>query len=239
MKKIIIASIALAMFTFSSCKKNGEKTEESTAPAVAAPAAPAADKTPAFQPFQVMAITQTVKNYEVWKKAFDDHESVRAASGLTVRALARGTDNPNKVYVFLNVSDMQKAKDFAASPNLKEVMQKAGVMGKPVIIYSDVVRFEESPAALKGRVRVASKVKDFDAWLKVFDAEGKDTRASFGLVDRAIARDIENPNMVYLTFAISDLEKVKARIKSPELQKIMIEAGVISKPVIDYYTSVN
>ena len=236
MKTIFTTIIALAMFTFTSCKKEADK-EATTEPAVVETAAPVAE-VPVFEPFQVMAVSHTVKNYDEWKKGFDQDEPNRTASGLTLRALARGTENPNKVYIFLNVSDMQKAKDFAASPKLKETMQKLGVIGKPEILYSDVVRFAESPAELKGRVRIATKVKDFDAWLKVYDAEGKNTRAANGLVDRAIARSIEDPNLIYLTFAISDLEKVKARLKSPELQKIMTDAGVISKPVIEFYTSV-
>ena len=237
MKTIFTTIIALVLFTFTSCKKEAEKVA-TPEPAVAETPAPVAAPTPAFEPFQVMAISYTVKNYDTWKKVFDEHESTRTESGLTTRALARGTDNPNKIYLFLNVADMQKAKEYAANPKLKEVRKTAGVISEPIVIFSNVVRFVESPADMKGRVRIGFEVKDFDAWVKVFDAEGKDTRASFGLVDRSIAQSIDDPNTVYLVFAISDLEKVKARLKSPELQKIMNEAGVNSKPLIDYYTSV-
>ncbi|WP_293875222.1 hypothetical protein [Flavobacterium sp.] len=238
MKIIFKTIIAVTMFTFTSCKKEVAKEATLQPAVVETPAKPAAEATPSFEPFQIMAVTHTVKNYDVWKKGFDEDEPNRVASGLTLRALARGMDNPNKVYIFLNVTDMQKAKDFATSPKLKNVMQKLGVIGKPEIIYSNVVRFAESPAEMKGRVRIAFKVKDFDAWLKVYDAEGSKTRVEHGFIDRAIARSIEDSNMIYLTFAISDLEKVKARLKSPELQKIMTNSGVISTPVTDFYTSV-
>ena len=236
MKTIFTTIIVLTMFTFTSCK-NKEKVE-TTEEAVVDTDAPIVKETQAFEPFQVMAVSHVVKDYDVWKKGFDEDEINRSESGLTLRLLARGTDNPNMVYIFLNASDLQKAKDFANSTKLKEVMQKLGVIGKPEINYADVVRFEESPAELKGRVRLTTKVKDFDAWLKVYDAEGPETRAANGFIDRAIARSVENPNLIYLTFAISDLEKAKARFKSPELQKIMNEAGVITKPVFDYFTSV-
>ena len=237
MKTIFTTIIAVTMLALTSCKKEAAK-EATSQPAVAETSAAAAEATPAFEPFQIMAVTHTVKNYDVWKKGFDEDEPNRTASGLTLRALARGMDNPNKIYIFLNVTNMQKAKDFAANPKLKNLMQKLGVIGKPEIIYSNVVRFAESPAEMKGRVRITFKVKDFDAWLKVYDAEGAKTRTVNGLIDRAIARGIEDPNITYITFAISDLEKVKARLKSPELQKIMTNAGVISKPVTDFYTSV-
>lgn len=237
MKTIFTTIIALSMLAFTSCKKEADKVA-TPEPAVTETPAPVAKETPAFEPFQVMAISYTVKNYDTWKKVFDEHESTRVASGLTTRALARGTENPNKIYLFLNVANMQKAKEYAANPKLKEVRKTAGVTSEPEVIYSNVVRFEESPAELKGRVRITHKVKDFDAWLKVYDAEGKETRAANGLLDRAIARNVEDPNLIYLTFAISDLEKVKARLKDPKLQKIMSDGGVISKPVIDYYKSV-
>ncbi len=40
------------------------------------------------------------------------------------------------------------------------------------------------------------------------------------------------------TFAVSDMAKAKARLKDPALKKIMTDAGVISEPVFEFYTSV-
>ncbi|WP_309613316.1 hypothetical protein [Flavobacterium sp.] len=236
MKTTFTMIALMAIFTFTSCKKESDKevTTETTVTDTTA----VADEAPAFEPFQVMAISYTVKNYEVWKKVFDERESTRAESGLTTRALARGTDNPNKIYLFLNVADMQKAKEYAANPKLKEVRKTAGVTSEPEVIYSNVVRFEESPAEFKDRVRVSIKIKDFDAWRKVYDAEGKEIRLANGLIDRAIAQSIDDPNMIYVTFAVSNMTKAKTYMKAPELKKLMTEAGVISKPVIDFYTSV-
>ena len=215
-----------------------KKAEKVATPEPTVAETPVPEVAPAFEPFQVMAISYTVKNYEVWKKVFAEHESTRAESGLTTRALARGTDNPNKIYLFLNVADMQKAKEYAANPKLKEVRKTAGVTSEPEVIYSNVIRFEESPVEFKDRVRVSIKIKDFDAWLKVYDAEGKEIRLANGLIDRAIAQSIDDPNMIYVTFAVSDMTKVKTYMKAPELKKLMTEAGVISKPVFEYYTSV-
>jgi len=237
MKTTFTIIALMAMFTFTSCKKESDKdaTNEAT---VSDTLATVADEPPVFEPFKVMAVTHVVKDFDKWKKGFDEDEMNRSASGLTLRALARGIDNPNNVFIFLNVSDLQKAKDFGASPKLKDVMQKLGVMGKPEIIYVDVVRFEESPTEYKDRIRISHKVKDFDTWLKAYDAEGTETRSSNGLIDRAIARNIEDPNIIYVTFAVSDMAKAKARLKDPALKKIMSDAGVISEPVFEFYKSV-
>jgi quinol monooxygenase YgiN len=228
----------MAMFSFASCKKESDK-DVTTEATVTDTTATVADEAPAFEPFQVMAVSHIVKDFDTWKKGFDEDEMNRSASGLTLRALARGIDNPNNVFIFLNVADLQKAKDFGTSPKLKDIMQKLGVMSKPEIIYVDIVRFEESPAEFKDRIRVSHKVKDFDAWLKVYDTEGTETRTSNGLIERAISRNIDDPNMIYVTFAVSDIAKAKARLKDPALKKIMTEAGVISEPIFDFYTNVD
>ncbi|MCI4443544.1 MAG: hypothetical protein JHC39_08575 [Lentimicrobium sp.] len=238
MKTTFTMIALMAMFTFTSCKKESDK-EVTTEPKVEENKAPVAEKAPVFEPFKVMAVTHIVKDFDTWKKSFDEHESMRTANGLTKISVCRDMGNPNKVLIFLKVADLQKAKDFAVSPNLKEAMQKGGVMSKPEIVYADVVRFEESSAEFKDRIRVGHKVKDFDAWLKVYDAEGKETRAANGLIDRALSRNIDDPNMIYITFAVSDMAKAKARLNDPALKKIMTDGGVISKPVIDFYTSVD
>jgi len=82
---------------------------------------------------------------------------------------------------------------------------------------------------------VAHHVKDFDAWLKAFDAEGSAARAANGIIDRAILRDFYDPNTVYITSEVSDLAKAKARMSSPELKKAMADAGVDSPPTIRWY----
>jgi quinol monooxygenase YgiN len=237
MKTIFTAIFTLSMFIFISCENNSDVSAASNEKTVIKTTVPIAEETPFFEPFKVVSIVHTVKDFDEWRKAFDAHISTREASGLTLRALARGTEDPNKVFIVLNVSNMKKANAFINSIDLKKVMQKANVTSKPDIIFANVIRMGKSPEEFKGRLRIGSRVKDFDAWLKIFDAEGKETRATYGLIDRAIAQNVNNPNIVYLTFAVTDLEKAKARLKSPELKKLMDEAGVLTEPVIDFYIS--
>ncbi len=227
MKTTFTMIALMAMFTFTSCKKENDKKATTEAP-VEELAAPVPSEVPVFEPFKVMAVTHIVKDFDVFKKTFDEHESMRTSFGVKLLAMGRDMKNQNNILIFLKIDDLQKAKDFGVSPNLKEAMQKSGLIGKPEIIFADVLRFEESPAEIKDRLRVGHKVKDFDAWLKVYDLEGRESRASNGLIDRAISRNIDDPNTVYITFAVSDMTKAKARLKSAELKKIMTDAGVLS-----------
>jgi hypothetical protein len=86
-------------------------------------------------------------------------------------------------------------------------------------------------------VVVTHKVKDFAAWLKVYDSEGVAARAAEGLVDVAISRDASDSNNVQIVFDIKDMAKAKAAIGSEAKKKLMMSAGVVGAPKIEYYTS--
>jgi hypothetical protein len=79
---------------------------------------------------------------------------------------------------------------------------------------------------------VTCKVKDFDAWLKVFDGEGAATRKKDGLIDIVLARGIEDPNWVYLVFQINSVAEANAALANPARQKLMEESGVEGKPAV-------
>ncbi len=204
-----------------------KKTEDTTA--AKPPAAPV------FIPFQVMVIYQTVADYPKWRSAYDAHDSVRKAAGLAELGVERNLDNANTVLVAHRVSDITKAKDFSSSPELKKAMEKAGVVGKPTIYFFQVLRMDSSKVDSKERIIVTHRVKDFDAWLKVFDSEGKAARAAQGMVDRVLARGVDDPNVVHVVFSVTDMAKAKASMFSEDKKKLMMSAGVEGKPDIGFY----
>ena len=81
-------------------------------------------------------VRQTVENYETWKTGFDLGAAMRTANGATGETyVMRNADNPNEVVVTLGWSDLDQARQFAASPELKESMKKAGVIGRPEVLF--------------------------------------------------------------------------------------------------------
>jgi catechol 2,3-dioxygenase-like lactoylglutathione lyase family enzyme len=177
-----------------------------------------------------------VKDYKVWRAAFDSDSSRRTASGFTFVAVESEVEKPNNVKIVLMVSDMAKAKAFAADPGLKTAMDKGGVISKPEMKYWKIVRFNpENQKGLDTRLEIVHKVKNFDAWLKGFDAEGAATRAANGMADVALGRGVEDSTLVHIVFEVNDLAKVKARLADPALKKIMMDAGVVGKPTITFY----
>ena len=120
--------------------------------------------------------------------------------------------------------------------NSKRQWIKQGLFQNRQFNLFHVIRFNPDSKE-KQWVLVTHKVKDFDAWLKVFDAEGTATRATYGLVDVVLARGLNDSNLVHIVFDISDMAKAKARMNDPALKKIMTDAGVISAPKIEFYNS--
>lgn len=232
MKKILVPVLIL-VFTvaFLSCKNNKtEKVESEEEMSMDMDTAVAA-----FEPFKLIVIKHKVADYDKWRKGYDAHDSVRQAYGISHYIIGRGMDEPNMVIVMDKMDDVVKAKEFSALPSLKEAMKNAGVMGKPEFAYYDVIRNDDSKTDIKDRLMVTHRVKDFDAWLKVYDDEGTIKRMEEGLIDRGMGRSVDDPNMVTVVFAISDMAKANANINSEEKKKLMTEAGVEGAPEMFFY----
>ena len=225
-------SVLVIVFTvvFFSCKNNkAEKVEEvSTMEEVDTAST-------AFMPFKVIVIKHDVADYNKWRLAYDAHDSVRKTYGISHFVIGRGMDNPNTIMVIDKMDDVNKAKDFSMLPSLKDAMKKAGVLNTPKFGFYEVIRNDDSKINLIDRLMVTHRVKDFDAWLKVYDEEGIVKRMEGGLIDRGMARNIDDPNIVTLVFAISDIDKAKALIKSEEQKKVMMDAGVEGVPEMFFY----
>jgi hypothetical protein len=226
MKQLSTIFTAVLVLLITSCNQNKpaeDKTAVTTAPK------------PAFTPYKAMMITHDVKDFDKWDAVFTSHDSMRKAHGLTLSYVGRGLDDERWTLILSTATDIQRAEEYATSPERKAAMKQAGVDGPSTVTYVDVLRDDTSTIPQQERVMVTHHVKDFDAWLKAYDNEGMQTRAANGMVDRFLARGIDDPNTVTLLFAITDMAKAKARIASEELKKIMTDAGVDSPPQISYF----
>ena len=86
-----------------------------------------------------MFVKHRVTDYAKWKPVFDEHEPMRRAGGVTGHSVHRQADDPSVVIIALRVSDVNKAKQFAGSDDLKAAMARAGVQGPPEIWFADDV----------------------------------------------------------------------------------------------------
>ncbi len=229
MKRIthfMMAGLLLCLFVFASSCKTEPPAQETA-------------KTIPTVSYKALMIQHSVAAYSGWKEVYMADDSLRKANGMFPMFIARGTEDTNTVIVMNKITDIEKARSFAASEGLKMTMEKAGVNSLPIAAYLDVIRDDTSAIPQNERVMIVHKVKDFDTWLNVYDAEGMMKRAENGLVDRGLARDMDDPNKVYIVFAVTNKEKAMARMQSDELIKLMADAGVEGQPSTYFYTRQN
>ena len=74
-----------------------------------------------------------VADYGIWRTVFDAFAPTQKKLGAVSSAVYRSADNPKDVTVVHDFRSVDEAKAFAASPELKAAMEKAGVKGAPQI----------------------------------------------------------------------------------------------------------
>jgi hypothetical protein len=194
---------------------------------------PTTPATPATTTSTVMVVKHKVANFNKWMASYDEHDSMRVASGLHNFVIGRGIQDSNMVMVAVKVDDTTKAKAFAKDPSLKKAMQKGGVIGSPnIMIYNTT--FLDNGQASNLRVMSTETVKDWDAWKTAFEA-GKQIRTDNGLMDRAYGYDINDNHKISVVLALTDSAKGMSFLKSDTIKKRMAAAGVVGQPTRYYY----
>jgi len=84
-----------------------------------------------------------VEDYEKWKLGFDEHGTTRQERGSKGGRLFRNADDPNEVTIVLEWDNLENARHFAHSEELREAMQRRGVVGQPDMYFLEEV--EEVP----------------------------------------------------------------------------------------------
>ena len=82
-----------------------------------------------------LLIRHKVTDFAKWKPVYDEHASARSSAGLKEEHLLRNADDSNEVVLLFSAQDLDKAKQFVASDDLRERMQQAGVTGRPDIYF--------------------------------------------------------------------------------------------------------
>ena len=86
---------------------------------------------------------QKIKDYDKWKQIFEEHSKVRKNEGSKGAMIYRNTNDPKQLVVVTKWNDMEAAKNFSMSEDLKNTMKKAGVMGLPELYYLEMIEKTE------------------------------------------------------------------------------------------------
>ena len=180
-------------------------------------------------PADMVIVTHKVANFAKWLPAYEGHDSARLANGLHKYVIGRGVTDTNMILIAMKADDISKAKAFAKSPDLKKVMQQAGVTGAPMMSFITATWQDTAHIDATLRSRTTFTVKDWDTWVKNFET-GKQERMDNGITDRVISHDVDNPKKISLVTAVLDTAKAFAYYKSDALKKRREAGGVVGEP---------
>jgi uncharacterized protein (DUF1330 family) len=91
-----------------------------------------------------LLVRHKVDDYAEWKPVFDEHGATRRAAGSKGGRLFRSADDPNELVILLEVDELDKARQFAESQDLRQAMQRVGVADRPDVYFLEEV---ERPSA--------------------------------------------------------------------------------------------
>lgn len=80
-------------------------------------------------------VRHKVRDFSEWKRGYGAHAPKRAEAGLSDKHLLRSASDPNEVFLLLEAADHNRAKAFVESADLRETMQKVGVVDKPDVYF--------------------------------------------------------------------------------------------------------
>jgi heme-degrading monooxygenase HmoA len=76
-----------------------------------------------------------VKDYAAWRKVFDEMTTLRTRFGSTGQQVYRTSSDPNEIIILTDWHNLDEARAYAQSPELKEGMQHAGVTSQPEVLF--------------------------------------------------------------------------------------------------------
>jgi heme-degrading monooxygenase HmoA len=82
-----------------------------------------------------MFVRSNVQDYKTWKSVFDSESDLRRRYGQKSYQILRPENGSNEVDILFAWDNLDNARKFASSAELKEAMQRAGVVGKPEISF--------------------------------------------------------------------------------------------------------
>jgi heme-degrading monooxygenase HmoA len=82
-----------------------------------------------------MFVRHGVQDYDAWKSVFDSVGDLRRRNGEKSYQILRQENGSKKLVALFEWDSLDNARKYATSPELKEAMQRAGVTGKPEILF--------------------------------------------------------------------------------------------------------
>jgi hypothetical protein len=86
---------------------------------------------------------------------------------------------------------------------------------------------------MRQEIMIRHRVANFETWQTAF-SEHAPARKESGIEGHRVVRDPSDPNLLTCILSVSNLERAKEMLSSPELHRTMAAAGVQGTPEISF-----
>ena len=78
-------------------------------------------------------INHKIEDYKKWRPVFDADQPRRKQAGMSNERVFRSAEEPNNIYMMMDIADPSSAGKMMEDPDLAAQMKEAGVISKPTI----------------------------------------------------------------------------------------------------------
>jgi hypothetical protein len=82
-------------------------------------------------------VRHKVEDYARWRPTYDEHATTRKGYGSKGSRVFRNAQDPNEIVALFEWDDLNNARRFLQSEDLREAMQQAGVVDQPDVYFLD------------------------------------------------------------------------------------------------------
>ena len=86
-----------------------------------------------------MFVRHSVVNFGKWKQAYDDFDETRSRMGASGHSVFQSVDDANNVTAWHDFENLEAARAFVESSELRAAMAAAGVSDEPTIWFATEV----------------------------------------------------------------------------------------------------
>lgn len=182
-----------------------------------------------------LLLSAKLADFDKWYDVFNAHEGLRREHGIVGHHVNRDRDDPNLLYLYFAVADVEGARRFLASDEIKQVMKEAGVLTPPQVTWlkpqsESIIWDRELPAMI-----VQHSVADYERFREHYD-RAEAFRKTSGILGHATNQLLDDPRTIVVYHQAESFESLESFIANPDLKGIMDAAGVTSAPKVTFAT---
>ena len=84
-------------------------------------------------------VRHKVADYDKWKQGFDENSATRKGHGSRGGQILRNANDPSEHIVLFEVDDLEKARQWLQSEDLRQAMQLHGVVDEPDMYFLEEI----------------------------------------------------------------------------------------------------